>query len=90
VEAAGDNFLVDLDLSEAALPVGARLRVGGAVLEVSAEPHTGCKKFRERFGGEALRWVNHRDNRALRLRGVNCRVVADGEVAVGDAVEVIG
>ena len=86
----GDNFLVDLDLSEDALPPGTRLRLSGAVLEVSDEPHTGCSKFRERFGPDALRWVNLRSNRALRLRGVNCRVVESGLVAVGDAVEVLG
>lgn len=85
---AGDNFLVDLDLSEEALPVGARVQLGSAVLEVTAEPHTGCGKFATRFGAEALRWVNFEGHRARRLRGVNCRVVVDGEVAVGDAVTV--
>jgi MOSC domain-containing protein YiiM len=89
LHAAGDNFLVDLDLSETALPAGAKLRLGNAVLEVSAQPHLGCRKFAERFGEDALRWVNDPANRALRLRGVNCRVVGDGEVAVGDAIEVI-
>ena len=84
---AGDNFLVDLDLSEEALPVGTRLRLGGALLEVSPAPHTGCKKFRERFGLEALTWVN--DHRDLRLRGMNCRVLEAGAVAVGDPVEVV-
>jgi maleamate amidohydrolase len=83
----GDNFQVDLDLSEEALPAGTRLRLGEAVLEVSALPHTGCKKFRERFGLEALTWVNgHRDRR---LRGMNCRVLERGWVAVGDPVEVV-
>jgi MOSC domain-containing protein YiiM len=86
---AGDNFLVDLDLSEGALPVGAQVRVGKALLEVTAEPHLGCKKFRERFGASAMRWVNHQDLRAQRLRGVNLRVLDDGEVAVGDAVVVL-
>jgi MOSC domain-containing protein YiiM len=87
---AGDNFLVDIDLSEEALPPGSRIKLGSAVLEISAVPHTGCAKFRERFGGDALRWVNQKDNRARRLRGVNCRVVSDGEVAVGDAIEILG
>lgn len=83
----GDNFLVDLDLAEDALPAGTRLRLGNALLEVTALPHTGCKKFRERFGLEALRWVNeHRDRR---LRGINCRVLETGSVALGDAVEVV-
>ena len=83
----GDNFQVDLDLAEDALPAGTRLRIGSALLEVSAEPHTGCKKFSERFGLEALRWVN--DHRDLRLRGVNCRVLEPGSVEVGDAIAVV-
>jgi MOSC domain-containing protein YiiM len=83
----GDNFQVDLDLSEDALPVGTRLRLGEALLEVSPTPHTGCKRFRERFGLEALTWVN--DSRDRRLRGMNCRVVESGEVAVGDPVSVV-
>jgi len=88
-EDAGDNFQVELDLSERTLPVGARVRLGTALLEVSDEPHLGCKKFRERFGVGALRWVNHAELRPERLRGVNLRVVADGEVALGDAVVVL-
>jgi MOSC domain-containing protein YiiM len=84
---AGDNLLVDLDLHASSLPAGARLRVGTAVLEVTAEPHLGCKKFRERFGAEALRWVNDKAHRERRLRGVNCRVVVDGEIALGDSIE---
>lgn len=85
---AGDNLYVDLDLSEAALPVGTRLLVGTAVLEVTPEPHTGCKKFRARFGLEAVKWVNAVEHKVLRLRGVNCRVVEGGMVQVGDGVEV--
>jgi MOSC domain-containing protein YiiM len=87
LDAPGDNFLVDLDLAEEALPPGTRLRLGSAVLEVTAEPHTGCKKFRERFGLDALKWVNEHRNR--RLRGMNCRVVEAGSAAVGDPVEVV-
>jgi hypothetical protein len=82
----GDNFQVDLDLSEEALPVGTKLRLGEALLEVSPAPHTGCKTFRERFGLDALKWVN--DNRDRRLRGMNCRVLEAGAVAVGDPVAV--
>jgi MOSC domain-containing protein YiiM len=86
---AGDNFLVDLDLGEAAMPVGTRLRVGAAVVEISDKPHMGCKKFAARFGDEALNWVNADESCALRLRGVNCRVIVSGEVAVGDRVDVL-
>ena len=85
---AGDNFLVTLDLSEAALPVGTRVRLGTALLEITPDPHTGCRKFNARFGVEALQWINFRAHRARRLRGVNCRVLADGFVSVGDAVVV--
>src|SRR5262245_26332883 len=42
---AGDQLYIDLDLSEANLPPGTRLQLGSAVLEVTAEPHTGCSKF---------------------------------------------
>lgn len=83
---AGDNLLVDLDLSEANLPVGQRLRIGGAVIEVTAEPHTGCAKFSRRFGEEALRFVNQPLGRSLRLRGLNARVITDGWVRVGDPI----
>lgn len=86
LDAPGDNFLVDLDLGEEALPAGTRLRIGGALIEVTLLPHTGCKKFRQRLGAAALEWVNEAPNRARRLRGINCRVVEAGEVAVGDRV----
>jgi MOSC domain-containing protein YiiM len=85
----GDNLLVNLDLSSESLGVGARLRAGAAILEISPKPHTGCKKFVARFGLDAMQWVNDESGRARRLRGVNCRIVAPGDVYVGDAIEVI-
>jgi MOSC domain-containing protein YiiM len=84
---AGDNILVDLDIGFDNLPAGSRLRVGEAILEITAAPHSGCSKFSERFGQDALRWVNWRHWRERRLRGVNTRVVRDGRVRVGDQVE---
>jgi len=86
---SGDNFHVDLDLSETALPIGARLRLGTAVLEVTPEPHTGCKTFAARFGKDALRWMHLEENRHLRLRGVHCLVVEDGVAKIGDEVVVL-
>jgi MOSC domain-containing protein YiiM len=88
-ELFGDNFLVDIDLSETALPVGTTLTLGSAIVQITALPHTGCKNYRKRFGSQALRWINHKNNRAQRLRGVNCRVIQAGAVALGDLVEVI-
>jgi hypothetical protein len=83
---AGDQLYVDLDLSEANLPAGTLLTLGTATIEVTGAPHTGCQKFKERFGGDALRFVNTRDGRALRLRGMNTRVVVGGTVRVGDLI----
>jgi MOSC domain len=86
VPLAGDQLYVDLDLSEAALPAGTQLAIGTAVVEITDQPHTGCAKFTERFGADALRFVNSEVGRALRLRGVNAKVVVDGEVRPGDRV----
>jgi MOSC domain-containing protein YiiM len=85
----GDNLFLELDLSAENLPVGSRVRVGGAVLGVTPKPHDGCWKFRARFGGDALRFVSQRDLRHRNLRGIYLRVVDAGEVAPGDAVEVL-
>ena len=78
---AGDQFFVDLDLSVENLPPGTRLALGDSVVEITAEPHRGCQKFSQRFGMAALRLVNSADGRALRLRGVNARVVTPGSGA---------
>jgi ribosomal protein S18 acetylase RimI-like enzyme len=83
---AGDQLLVDLDLSEENLPVGARVAIGEAEIEVTAPPHLGCAKFSARFGNDALRFVNAKGRRHLRLRGVNAKVVRPGTVRRGDAV----
>ena len=83
---AGDQFYVDLDLSVANLPPGTRLRIGEAEIEISAKAHTGCAKYAARFGPEALRFVSSPEGRALRLRGVNARVITGGSVAVDDAI----
>jgi MOSC domain-containing protein YiiM len=85
----GDNLLIELDLSGANLPPGSRLRLGGALLEVTPEPHDGCRLFRQRFGGDALRLTADEDLRDQHLRGIYLRVVEACEVAVGDAIEVV-
>jgi MOSC domain-containing protein YiiM len=81
---AGDQLYVDLDLSVDNLPPGTRLAVGTAVIEVTAEPHTGCRQFSDRFGTDATRFVNSPEGKQLRLRGLNAKVVQAGAVRVGD------
>jgi MOSC domain-containing protein YiiM len=83
---AGDQLYVDLDLSGAALPPGTRMRIGTAVLEVSAKPHTGCAKFSARFGSDACRFVNSPVGRELNLRGINARVVEAGTARRGSPI----
>ena len=83
---AGDQLFVDLDLSEANLPPGTQLAIGTAVIEVTAEPHTGCSKFVERFGVDAMKFVNAPERQDLHLRGINARVVRAGTLRVGDRV----
>lgn len=83
---AGDQLFIDLDLSAANLPAGTRLALGSAVLEVTDQPHTGCKKFVERYGAAAMKFVNSPPGRELRLRGLNARVVQPGVIRVGDSV----
>ncbi len=86
----GDNLFVDFDLSEANLPVDARLRVGEAVLEVSDVYNDACGKFVQRFGQEAYQWIRDPANHPLRLRGIFCRIIQGGIVRVGDTVAKCG
>lgn len=83
---AGDQLYVDLDLSRDNLPPGTRVSIGSAVLEISARPHTPCKKFAVRYGVDAYKFVNSAEGRRLCLRGVNAIVVQSGTVRVGDGV----
>ena len=83
---AGDQLYLDLDLSHANLPAGTQLRIGDAVIEVTEQPHNGCAKFAKRFGQDAVRFFNSPDGKALRLRGLNAKVVVPGTIRQGDEV----
>jgi hypothetical protein len=86
---AGDQLYLDLDLSTANLPHGTHLEIGDAILEITPQPHTGCGKFAERFGSDAVKFVNGSEYRDLNLRGVYAKVVRGSEVRTGDMVKKI-
>jgi MOSC domain-containing protein YiiM len=81
---AGDQLYIDLDLSFGNLPTGTQLSIGSAIIEVTSPPHNGCSKFSARFGRDANRFVNLPEERELRLRGINARVINPGIIKTGD------
>jgi hypothetical protein len=85
----GDNLHLLRDLSQDNLPTHSRIQVGTAVLAVTPQRHTGCRKFRDRFGEEAGA-VNGDPRLAdRRIRGVLLVVVVGGVVRPGDPAVVI-
>jgi MOSC domain-containing protein YiiM len=80
----GENLTVEgIDPSHA--EIGERWRVGSALLEVS-EPRQPCSKLGAKMGDQ--RFVK-RFAKALRL-GAYLRVVEEGEIGAGDAIDVTG
>ncbi len=86
---AGDQLFIDMDLSSENLAPGTRLALGSAVIEVTDQPHTSCKKFAARFGLDAIKLVNSPLGRHLQLRGLNAKVTRPGVIRVGDFVKKI-
>jgi hypothetical protein len=84
---AGDQLFVDLDLSEENMPPGTQLSLGSALIEVTNQPHRGCDKFMQRFGKEALKWVNSEVGKQLHLRGINAKVLKSGNIEIGNIVK---
>jgi MOSC domain-containing protein YiiM len=75
----GEQIVV-ADLDPAALAEGTHIKLGGAVIEIGI-PRTGCARF-EMIQGKPRQAVKGR-------LGVLATVVGSGEVALGDAVEVL-
>lgn len=85
----GDTIVADLDCSEANLPEGTLVQAGTAVLKVSSEFNAGCVKWKARYGSDAKDWIVAPGHPTLRLRGVLCEVVQDGEVRLSDSLRVL-
>ncbi len=83
---SGDQLFLDIDLSEENLPPGSHLSIGEAMIQITDAPHTGCARFTERFGSDAVRFIHSTEGMRLRLRGVHARVARGGLVRVGDPV----
>lgn len=86
---AGDQLFLDLDLSADNLLPGTQLQLGTAVIQVSPQPHLGCRKFVSRFGLDAMKFVNSELGQQLHLRGINARVVKGGVIRAGCTVRKI-
>ncbi len=82
----GDQLVVDFDLSLDNLPPGTKLNIGSTIIEVTAEPHTGCSQFVGWFGADAMRFVNSPRGRQLCLRGINAKVIQSGKISQGDQI----
>jgi MOSC domain-containing protein YiiM len=86
---AGDQLFVDLNLTDENLPHGTQLQIGSAIIEVTPQPHNGCKKFVERFGLDAMKFVNSPIGKQFHLRGIYAKVVQSGTIRQGDIVKKI-
>lgn len=83
---SGDTIIADFNTSLENLPVGTKLRVGDAVIQVTDIWNRGCAKWKVRFGRDAYDWTSAPEHEALRLRGIYCQIVQDGVVHVGDSI----
>ncbi|MCB1440241.1 MAG: hypothetical protein H6888_09850 [Nitratireductor sp.] len=83
----GDTFVADIETSEENMPAGTLLKSGDVVLRVSDVWNDACTKWKARYGVDALNWV--RDRPELRLRGLLCEIVSDGELVNGAPISVI-
>ncbi len=84
---AGDQLFIDLNLTDENLPHGSKLQIGSAILEITPEPHNGCKKFVERFGLDAMKFVNSPLGKQFHLRGIYAKVIQSGTIRAGDLVK---
>lgn len=85
----GDTIVADLDCSLTNLPVGSLISAGSAILRVSGEFNDGCVKWKARYGQAAKDWITLPGHPELRLRGILCAVIQDGDVTLSDRISVL-
>jgi len=83
----GDNFVADIDLSEANMPVGQQLKLGEAIIEVSDVYNDACRKFALRYGVDVMEWIREPTYRHLRLRGIFAKIIKSGWVTKHDIIQ---
>ncbi|MCH6256273.1 hypothetical protein MLD52_06920 [Puniceicoccaceae bacterium K14] len=83
----GDNIIADMDFSEENLPIGQKLQIGTAIIEVSDVFNTACSKWAERYGNDALKWINLPDNKPHRLRGILAQIIQAGKATLQDTIK---
>ncbi len=83
----GDNFVADIDLSEANMPVGQLLKLGDAIIEVTDVYNDACKKFEMRYGIDVMNWIREPAYQHLRLRGIFARIIQNGWVTQHDKIQ---
>jgi MOSC domain-containing protein YiiM len=83
---AGDNLIVDLDISEENLPPGTRLSIGDVELEISNDPHRPCGQFHARFGATSVKKIARANRTGKRGRGVLAEIVRAGTIRIGDKI----
>lgn len=86
---AGNQLYMDLALGTDNIPPGTQLALGTAIIEVTDQPLTACKKFSTRFGVESSKFVNSSVGKILQLRGINAKVIRPGTIRTGDIVKKI-
>jgi hypothetical protein len=86
VYGCGDNLYVDFNLTEQHLRVGARIKVGSSVLEVSDVINDACGKFAQRFGADAFKFIRTPKYSDQRLRGIFCSIIKSGKIHIGDDI----
>lgn len=85
----GDTIVADIDTSFDNLPVGQRLEIGTAEIEVTDLFNDGCVKWKVRYGADAKKWLVLPEHLKYRLRGVLCKITKAGVIHKTDVIRKI-